>query len=227
MNTANLLNCPVSSLANANQRFRHSIRIILTGVIASIVTMALFWLMSQVLNQSGEHPIESDPFVLIDPVFSEREIKTVINEPLPPKPTVVEPPKILSRDIEPSDSDDNLSIGTTFEVVTPKADTSPNTVLSLTEGDARPIVRISPQYPVQPAREGIEGWVQLSFSINELGGVEDISVVDAEPKRVFNRAAIRALRKWKYRPKMIDGKSVKQVNMFVRLDFNLEGSDAQ
>ena len=90
------------------------------------------------------------------------------------------------------------------------------------DGEATPIVRIDPKYPPQAARDGREGWVRLSFTINEVGGVDDIEVIEAEPKRVFDREARRALRKWKYKPKIVDGKAVKQTNMFVQLDFKLE-----
>jgi protein TonB len=90
------------------------------------------------------------------------------------------------------------------------------------DGEATPIVRIDPKYPVQAARDGREGWVKLQFTINELGGVEDIVVLEAEPKRLFDREARRALAKWKYRPKIVDGKAEKQFNMFVQLDFTLE-----
>ena len=78
-----------------------------------------------------------------------------------------------------------------------------------------------PKYPTQAARDGKEGWVQLSFTIDELGGVTDVEVIDAEPKRIFDREAKRALRKWKYRPKIIDGKPQKQPGLQVQLDFKL------
>ena len=92
------------------------------------------------------------------------------------------------------------------------------------DGDATPIVRIEPKYPVQAARDGKEGWVKLSFTINEVGGVEDIEVMDAEPKRIFDREARRALDKWKYKPKIEDGKPIKQFGLIVQLDFKLDQS---
>ena len=87
-----------------------------------------------------------------------------------------------------------------------------------------PIVRIEPKSPAQAARDGKEGWVKLSFTINEVGGVEDVDVIDADPKRVFDREAKRALRKWKYKPKVEDGKPMKQPGMKVQLDFKLDQS---
>jgi protein TonB len=91
------------------------------------------------------------------------------------------------------------------------------------DGDATPVVRIDPKYPPEAARDGKEGWVELSFTINEVGGVEDVEVIDADPKRVFDREAKRALRKWKYRPKVVDGVAEKQFGLKVRLDFKLGG----
>ncbi|MET1218967.1 MAG: energy transducer TonB, partial [Glaciecola sp.] len=92
------------------------------------------------------------------------------------------------------------------------------------DGDATPIVRIEPKYPVQAARDGKEGYVIMSFTINEVGGVEDVVVLEADPKRIFDREAKRALRRWKYKPKIVEGKPQKQFNMQVQLDFKLDKS---
>lgn len=73
-----------------------------------------------------------------------------------------------------------------------------------------PVVRVNPEYPVQALAEGAEGWVQLSFSIDQQGGVYDAKVVQscAGPKDepcvlnvpTFADTALNALRQWKYTP---------------------------
>jgi protein TonB len=91
------------------------------------------------------------------------------------------------------------------------------------DGDATPIFRQEPKFPTKAARDGIEGWVQLRFDINELGNVENVSVIDAKPKRIFDREAKKALKKWRYNPKVVDGKAIKQIGLTVQLDFKLGG----
>jgi protein TonB len=71
-----------------------------------------------------------------------------------------------------------------------------------------PLVRIAPQYPRRAAMDGIEGWVKLEFTIAETGAVTDAKVIEAKPRRVFNRAAIRAILKWRFKPKVVNGKPV-------------------
>lgn len=84
-----------------------------------------------------------------------------------------------------------------------------------------PIVRVEPRYPSQALREGIEGWVTLSFDVDKTGSVKNVLVLDAEPKRVFNRAAVNALSKWKYRPKVVNGQVLDQVGLETKMQFSI------
>ena len=61
----------------------------------------------------------------------------------------------------------------------------------------------------------------LEFTITETGTVRNPKVVDAKPKRIFDRAAIQAIRKWKYRPRVIDGVAVERTEE-VKLTFDLD-----
>lgn len=50
----------------------------------------------------------------------------------------------------------------------------------------------------------------MSLVINPDGTVRDAKVIDANPRGVFERAAIAAILKWKFKPRVIDGQPVDQ-----------------
>lgn len=76
------------------------------------------------------------------------------------------------------------------------------------DGDVVPIVRITPMYPRKAAIKGIEGWVKLEFTITQAGTVSDVKVLSAKPRRMFNRAAIKSILRWKFKPRVVSGKAV-------------------
>ena len=84
--------------------------------------------------------------------------------------------------------------------------------------EAMPIIRVEPQYPPQAIRRGIEGYVTLNYTVTINGSIADIKIISADPPRIFNKAATRALLKWKYKPKVVDGKAV-PYNQSTTLDF--------
>jgi len=92
------------------------------------------------------------------------------------------------------------------------------------EGDIIPVVVIRPMYPREAAIAGIEGWVKVEFTITAVGTVEDPEVIEAEPQRVFNREAIRAILKWKFKPRIVDGVPVPRRATQI-IDFNLDSSE--
>jgi protein TonB len=55
-------------------------------------------------------------------------------------------------------------------------------------------------YPVDAARDGIEGWVDVEFVVDVTGQPQDFEVVAAEPKGRFEDAALAALSRYRYRP---------------------------
>jgi protein TonB len=89
------------------------------------------------------------------------------------------------------------------------------------DGDVVPIVRISPRYPRQALLNGIEGWVQVEFTITPEGRVADPVVVEAEPRGIFERAAIQAVLRWKFKPRYVDGQAITRRASQI-IDFQLE-----
>ncbi|MGE6109299.1 energy transducer TonB [Aeromonas sobria] len=82
-----------------------------------------------------------------------------------------------------------------------------------------PLQRIEPSYPYRAQQAGIEGFVTLSFSVDAEGRVQDVTVVDAKPRRQFERAAIQAVSKWRYQPRPGASDKLSQV---ITLKFKLE-----
>lgn len=79
--------------------------------------------------------------------------------------------------------------------------------LTGTDGDVIPIVQVSPIYPRKAALQGIEGWVKLDFTITTEGTVSDVKIVESKPRRMFDRAAIKSILKWKFKPRVVSGKA--------------------
>ena len=76
--------------------------------------------------------------------------------------------------------------------------------------DVIPVVRVPPTYPRRAKQAGIEGYVTMVVTIRPDGTVSNASVMEAEPPRLFDEAALAAMRRWKFRPKIVDGTPVAQ-----------------
>lgn len=83
-----------------------------------------------------------------------------------------------------------------------------------------PLVRIPADYPISALAKRIEGFVEMRFTVTETGAVANPEVLRASPPGVFDRAARRAVLRWKYQPQMIDGKPTPVVT-YTRLVFKL------
>ena len=72
------------------------------------------------------------------------------------------------------------------------------------------MVRFPPSYPRTAKVAKIEGYVTMEVVVNPDGTVADIRVVDAAPPRLFDMAAVDAMRRWKFQPKVVNGAPVSQ-----------------
>jgi len=82
------------------------------------------------------------------------------------------------------------------------------------------LVKVEPSYPQAARRAGLGGRVTLRAVIAEDGNVESVEVV-ASTNPLFDEAAVDAVRKWRYRPALMNGRAVRVyfsvvVNFLVR-----------
>jgi len=64
---------------------------------------------------------------------------------------------------------------------------------------------VAPDYPPAAIRSHQQGWVEVQFTINTDGTVSGAKVLQSEPNRVFDRAALDAVRHWTFKPRMVNG----------------------
>ena len=94
-----------------------------------------------------------------------------------------------------------------------------------TDADVLPIVKVPPQYPRRATQRGIEGWVLVQFTITAAGAVVNPMIVDADPPGIFNRSALRSIVKWKYKPRILNGKPVPRPGVQHLITFELEDAN--
>ena len=82
---------------------------------------------------------------------------------------------------------------------------------------------VSPTYPDAARKRGVEGWVELAFTVQTNGTVDQVEVRNASPAEVFDDAAMRAVRQWRFEPVVRNGEKVEQRAM-VRLKFSQQSA---
>ncbi|MCU4675871.1 TonB family protein [Catenovulum sp. 2E275] len=186
------------------------------------ISFALFVLMHTLTyKEFSEPPATPESIIIPNIVVDKTQPKANEIEKLPPPPKLAPPPQV-----KPASADNNELTSTNTiklaQLETPPVDLGNKLFALPANSQASPMFRMEPKYPTTAAMQGIEGWVRLSFDIGLAGEVENIKVLDAEPKRVFDRAAIAALKKWKYKPQLKEGRAIVLTGQSVELKFNLE-----
>jgi len=137
----------------------------------------------------------------------------------PPKPPETPP------ETPPQDMDNVDPNAPTINIAAPTMDMGADIGgpggMNIAEGDYLPIVRVAPVYPARALSRGLEGHVDLSFTVTQTGTVRD-PVVIFSTSSLFERAATRAVLKFKYKPRVVDGIPVDVPNVKTRITFRIE-----
>ncbi len=201
-----------------------AIRSVSAFLLATAITMGLFFLMQSLISQDPRVD-EGRKNKVIEFVRVKRDSMTQEKErKLPDKPKKEEPPPPPQLDFSAPDD----STGETMSIAASGIDAGVSlgsgmgAGLATADSDVAPLVRVLPVYPARAQERGIEGFVVVEFTIAADGTVKDPIVLASEPSKIFDRAALRAIRKWKYKPKVEDGVAVERPGVQVRMPFELE-----
>jgi protein TonB len=194
-------------------------------IIAALITFGLFSVMSALIaSQPGETPTDTSIPVFLTRVLEQPE---PIPERKPVLPQIPAPnPQVPGDGIPIADSEKTPvrlpggpavgwpgAVGTGIVgpiIHVPGAD----------QGEI-PIVRVEPIYPQRALERGITGWVEVEFTVTEVGSISEPTILRSHPSGIFNRAALRAIERWKYEPKIVDGQPVSRPGIRNRFRFEM------
>ena len=88
-------------------------------------------------------------------------------------------------------------------------------------GPLAALVKVTPRYPRRAVQRSIEGYVIVKFTVDARGRVVNPIVIEAEPRSVFDEAALDAVLRFKYKPKVVNGEAVPVHDVVHRIAFEM------
>lgn len=195
-------------------------------VYAAAVTFGMFWSLHLLIVGGKYIAGDNESLNTVDFVRLKKETDLETRErkkPPKPEPPKQPPPPKMKIDTPPPD-----------QTVTPFQMPKLNLPTQMTGGpflgsyvggdlsgysELIPLVRITPQCPRQAQRDGLKGTVVYELVVNPDGTVRSAYPKQASPRGVFEAAGMQSILKWKFKPKVVDGKPVEQ-RALQKLDFN-------
>ncbi|KLV04208.1 energy transducer TonB [Photobacterium aquae] len=203
------------------------LRFLIALPLAIVTALGLFTFMAWMVDNGHQRAQEEKQALSFDMVMVEQEQEIQRRQrAVPEKPETPEPPP----EAVPMTSQASATASVTPTMPSLSLDTAISGIaINMptfsdfgSNQQAMPLYRVEPKYPARAMKQGAEGYVVMSFTIDSQGRPSDIKVLEAKPRRLFEREAMQALRKWKYQPKVVDGKAIAQIGQTVRLEFKLQ-----
>lgn len=169
-----------------------------------LITFTLLWVM-QVLIATGKRAIVNEADInLGDFIRVKKEEVVRRDEDEPEKPPEVDepPPETPQQQMDDLDTSAKLSIGGPSGNI--KLAKLGGGRIGLGDGDYLPIVRVAPQYPRRAQTRGLEGQCLVEFTVDTTGATKDAFIVECTSS-LFERSSLKAVERFKYKPRVIDG----------------------
>lgn len=190
-----------------------------SALLAALVTFLLFYFMQYLIETESDTPQAISVIPIGNSTVPEFENLVFIEEARP-EPIVTKNVPIVR---EPSRSNE-FSDGPVIRISQERLDidTSPQGVLPMSNNIMIPLIRTTPNYPSRALQRGLEGFVELSFTVDRFGSVVDPVVINAVPEGVFDRAALQSIRRWRYSPAMNNGQPIETYDVRHRIVFQID-----
>ncbi len=182
------------------------------------VTLLLVLGMERLIATKAVNLAPKPEWVVPDPIAEPREPDPIKRDT---KPEKIEPPELVPEIPEFTLSVDTAMVQGNLDFT--QEASLPTRELGYYASDA-PIatVLVQPDYPARALTQGIEGYVDVRFDVTARGSTDNIQVTLAKPPRIFDKAAIKAVKKWKFQPMVANGKSIPYAGLEQRITFQME-----
>lgn len=200
-------------------------RLLIAAVPAWLVTLALFQLMHSLIHVEWLPPPAPASSEGLDRV---RLMLPPPRRETPPVTRRIPPPAPPPSSPTPPIGEGKDGSGVAFTIPTGEGALEPHGTREhgisalAADGDAIELVRVEPQYPLRALQQRREGRVLVEFTIGPTGAVLDPRVIRAEPAGVFDEAALEAVSRWRYSPRIVDGRAVSQPGIRRTIRFRLD-----
>ena len=188
---------------------------------ATAVTLGLLFLMQYLIATGEAAIVERKPRAVLKFIYEKTDKPAPsVEDELPDRPPPVQPPP-SSQVVLPFDGDRSATV-VSFgapELDKPVNPTAPS--FGVSDGGVLPITKVAPVYPARARTLGLEGHVIVEFTVTHLGNVTDIVVVEST-SRIFEKAAVAAAARFRYRPRVIDGEAIDTPGVQNKITFKLE-----
>jgi|SRR5690606_4955679 len=184
------------------------------------ITFGLLFIMQLLIASSGGALNESRAARLVDFVRVEREQVIERRQQKPEKPPEPQQQPELPNTSSSSNFDASLAVSVTAPQLSSNVEIG-GLGIGVSDGEYLPIVKVAPVYPARAAARGLEGYVIVEFTVTRTGTTKDIRVVESSSS-LFDRAAVEAAAKFKYKPRVINGEPVEVPGVRNRITFVLE-----
>lgn len=196
---------------------------------ALLLTLLMFWFMQKMIQNGGDGLSEKMAYKLIEFVQVAQkssppiEKKVLPQEPEPPKAPPKTPTNVAQTSVAQQNSIPPMNLSSMSHFGHGIGIPMLNKPMKLAKIDTAltPMIQIKPIYPSKAKRMELEGYVKVRLEVDTTGKVTKITILEAKPQNVFEHAAQKALRRWKFRARTIEGKPVAQSGVLT-LKFTLD-----
>ena len=202
-----------------------TIRSVVSLALSVTVTLGLFWIVPYLIEVAESQLDHGE-------TLGQLEFIRVPEPPkAPPRRKPPEPPRLPETPPEvpplPRMSPGEVS-ATPVNIGDPEVDAAPriggSINLGVGEGDYLPIVKVAPIYPQRALSRGIEGYCVVQYTVTRNGTIRHPVVIEDQcTSSLFHKAALDAARKFKYKPRVIDGEAIEVPGVQNRFTFRISG----